>query len=126
MENKTTPLTFNIDLDTIAAIDMFKDRTNSESTSAIMRDAIERYNFDQTDTSATKAKQVSLRLDSQIRAKLKAAAKSQGVSIGSLIRECIMNFVAEDQVNPQPRVGISRSIKMEEPATEENTHPWQI
>jgi predicted transcriptional regulator len=126
MAQKTTPLTFNIDADTVAAIDAFKDRTHSESTSAIIRAAIERFDFDQLNAPAKEAKQISLRIDPAVRNRLKSVAKAQGVSVGFILRECIMNFVSEDQVNPQPRVGQLPTIKFEQPTPEEPDNPWQI
>jgi len=126
MANKTKPITFSIDSETIEAIEAFKGRTNSESTSAIIRAAIERYDFEEMDTSTAEAKQVSLRVDSIVRDKLKSVAKSQGVSIGFLLRECIMSFIAEDQSDPQPRVGKSPILTMEVSDSKKHSHPWQI
>ena len=83
MTNKKNPITFSIDKDTISAIEAYKGRTHSVSTSAIIRAAIERFDFDYLDTPTNETKQVSLRLDSVVRDKLKAVAKSQVVSVGS-------------------------------------------
>tara|TARA_B110001450_G_C17522061_1_gene441002 strand:- start:137 stop:517 length:381 start_codon:yes stop_codon:yes gene_type:complete len=126
MVSKTTPLSFNIDSDTIARIEAFKERTQSASTSAIIRTAIERYDFDQIDTSVKEGTQVSLRIEPSVRDKLKAIAKSQGVSVGFLIRECIINFVNEDEENPQPRVGNFPKSTYEEPNPKETENPFQI
>lgn len=119
MANKSTPLTINIDSETITAIEAFKERTQSESTSAIIRAAIERFDFDQLDTPAKEAKQISLRIDPTVRDKLKSVAKAQGVSVGFILRECIMNFVSEDQANPQPRVGQSPAMRNAQPTPED-------
>lgn len=126
MANKSTPLTFSIDEDTITAIEAFKDRTQSESTSAIIRAAIERFDFDQLDSPAKEAKQISLRIEPAVRDKLKSVAKAQGVSVGFILRECIMDFVSEDRTNPQPRVGQLPTIKFEKSTPEEPDNPWQI
>lgn len=126
MANKSTPLTINIDSETITAIEAFKERTQSASTSAIIRAAIERFDFDQLESPAKEAKQISLRIDPTVRDKLKSVAKAQGVSVGFILRECIMNFVSEYQVNPQPRVGQLPTIKFEQSTPEEPDNPWQI
>lgn len=124
--NKTTPLTFEIDMDVFTALEEFKDRTNSKSTSAIIREAIERYDLEDVAAEFKESKQVSLRLEKETRDRLKLVAKSQGISVGFIIRECIMNFIAEDQVTPQPRAGKTRTMTVEKPDQEEAINPWQI
>lgn len=52
MANKHRPLTLNIDTNTIAAIKLLKNRTKSESTSAVIRAAIKRFDFDQPESPA--------------------------------------------------------------------------
>lgn len=130
MANKSTPLTINIDSETITAIEAFKERTQSESTSAIIRAAIERFDFDQLESPAKEAKQISLRIDPTVRDKLRSVAKAQGVSVGFILRECIINFVSEDQTDPQPRVGQSPAMSNAQPTPEdtpeEPDNPWQI
>lgn len=126
MSNKAKPITFSIDADTVAAIEAFKDRTNSVSTSAIIRAAIERFDFDQLDTSTKEAKQISLRIDPLVRDRLKSVAKAQGVSLGYILRECILKFVSEDQTNPLPRVGHSPNPILEEEVPKKPDNPWQI
>lgn len=126
MTNKKKPITFNIDKDTISAIEAYKGRTHSVSTSAIIRAAIERFDFDHLDTPTNETKQVSLRLDSVVRDKLKAVAKSQGVSVGFILRECIMDFVTEDRLHPLPRAGHSLNQVLEKPVNDEPDDPWQI
>ena len=122
----TTPISFSIDSDTLDAVEAFNERTHYKSTSAIIRAAIERFDFESFDTPAKEQKQISLRIEPVVRDKLKSLAKTQGVSVGFLIRQCILNYISEDETSPQPKAAKTPILKNEETNEEIDIDPWQI
>lgn len=126
MTSKKTPITIGIVSDAIDGFEAFNERKHYRSTSDIIRTAIKRFDFESFDTPAKEQKQISLRIEPVARDKLKSLAKTQGVSVRFLIRQCILNFISEDATSPQPRVAKTPTLKKEETNEDVNVDLWQI
>ncbi len=92
MQTKTSPLTFELESDVYAKLEQFRTETNTRSVSVIIRKALEDFDFDSVHPENNTARQMSVRLPKDLRDELKQASKSNGVSLGKIVREAILTF----------------------------------
>lgn len=131
---KSSPLTIELDVELIERLNAFKERTSSSSVSAIVRSALEEFNFEDYKASTPKRKQISVRMSKTLSDELKKAAKVKGVSAGEVVRESILSFLENNDSSNNPSVvdgprreqkkAISLSEKLYK--DDDETNPWQI
>ncbi|MCF7687667.1 MAG: CopG family transcriptional regulator [Cephaloticoccus sp.] len=95
----TTPVTFDLPLDLLAKIEACRKTLGSGSASAVIRAALERFDFAACQPQVTPHRQISVRLSLEQRTTLKRFAKIKGVSVGELLRMAV-----EDLPRTKPKV----------------------
>ena len=131
MANKTTPFTLDLDVDLIEVLECFKKRINSPSVSAIIRVALEEFDFEAFKSSVPERRQISVRLTKGIRDELKRTAKDRGVSIGNIVREALISSLKQEKKDPREQIVDTEEITTKPTITQfdqsiKGTDPWQI
>lgn len=83
------PLTFDLPVSSIAKLGAIKKKLSLRSASAVVRLAIESYNFDAFESNNEKHRQISVRLPDQMKTKLSKFAAKKNASAGALLRAAI-------------------------------------
>lgn len=83
------PVTFDLPLDLLAKIETCRQAQGLATTSAVVRAALERFDFVGCKPPHTPHRQLSVRLTADQRAALKRYAKIKDVSVGVLLRMAI-------------------------------------
>lgn len=92
MSNQSSPLTFEIDPEIFADLESFRQETGTRSASVIIRKALEDFDLNSVQSDQNPAKQMSVRLPLTLCDELRRASKSNGVSIGKIAREALIEF----------------------------------
>ena len=83
------PLTFDLTLPLIEKIATCRAALGLASTSEVVRLAISRFNFDRYQPNHETHRQISVRLDSELRQMLKRQSRAKKASIGELLRVAV-------------------------------------
>ena len=83
------PLTFDLTLPLIEKIATCRASLGLASTSEVVRLAISRFNFDRYQPNHETHRQISVRLDSELRRMLKRQSRAKKASIGELMRVAV-------------------------------------
>ncbi len=83
------PLTFDLTLPLIEKIATCRAALGLASTSEVVRLAISRFNFDRYHPNHETHRQISVRLDSELRQMLKRQSRAKKASIGELLRVAV-------------------------------------
>ena len=83
------PLTFDLTLPLIEKIATCRAALGLASTSEVVRLAISRFNFDRYEPNHETHRQISVRLDSELRQMLKRQSRAKKASIGELLRVAV-------------------------------------
>ncbi len=86
------PLTFDLPVSSIAKLAAIKKKLGLRSASAVVRLAIESYDFDAFQSSNEKHRQISVRLPEQMKTKLAKFAAKKNASAGALLRVAIVEL----------------------------------
>lgn len=100
-KNYDTPLTFELDLELCETLQGLKDDGPFKSASEIIRKSIESFDFDTVERCGPEKKQLSTRLPKELRQQLQEVSDEAGVSIGNLIRRCLVQFLKGDSGDPE-------------------------
>lgn len=98
--NQVGPLTFQLEVEFLDRLnDPVRDK-KAQSVSAIIRDALERYDF--TNMVVVRAAQVlvSVRLPADIRRSLKKIARAKHTSVGQLVRAAVEAYLPQLEAEP--------------------------
>ena len=85
-KKSATPVTFDLPLDLLAKIEVCRKNIGVESASAVIRAALDRFDFVGCHPVTTPHRQISVRLTAEQRTALKRYAKIKDVSVGVLLR----------------------------------------
>ena len=110
MPTKTTPLTFEVDLDLIEQLQAFKASSGSASVSVIVRKALEDFDFETLRRPEATTRQVSVRLPTDLRDQLKQVAKDKDIPIGQIVREALLALLHDDAL-PRERPIVKSSMQ---------------
>lgn len=129
---KNQPLTFEIEEDLAHRLKRFKEDSGSSSSSAIIRTALDEFDFEQFRPRPSQNTQLSIRLPSHLKTVLKDTASLQNVSLGEVIREAIIAFLDSENlaergpISSRPRK--SPELKSESSGLDDSEEgdPWQI
>ena len=92
MPNQSSPLTFELDPEIFAKLETFRQETGTRTVSLIIRKALEDFDLNSVRPEQNPARQLSVRLPKHLRDELREASKSNGVSIGKIVREALIEF----------------------------------
>lgn len=81
-----TPLTFEMDADLLAKLQRYSKSPQVGTISAVIRHALQSFNFGSLKSQKRPLKQLSVRLDEDLRKQLKRVSVSKGISLGELLR----------------------------------------
>jgi Arc/MetJ-type ribon-helix-helix transcriptional regulator len=84
-----SPLTFDLPVTLIDKIEAYREKAGAASASAVIRAAVAGFNLDKFESDAVEHRQISVRLDADMKARLVKAAKKKHVSVGELLRVAI-------------------------------------
>ena len=104
------PLTFDLTLPLIEKIATCRASLGLASTSEVVRLAISRFNFDRYQPNHETHRQISVRLDSELRQMLKRQSRAKKASIGELLR------VAVDDLSVATEKKAASKAKAKKPA----------
>lgn len=128
---KNSPLTFEIKEDLASQIEEFKTSSGSSSVSAIIRAALEEYDFDDFRPEPPKTRQLSIRLPDPLKKKLQDTASLNGSSLGMVVREAIIAFLNSENLAERGPIS-NKPRKLKDPIfgfsgqDEIEDNPWQI
>lgn len=80
------PLTFDVGIDLLKRLQAIQSKIGAASLSAVVRYAIEHFNFNQFEGANKAHKQLSVRLPSDMKKRLLRLSRDKHVSIGELLR----------------------------------------
>ena len=107
---ESSPLTFDLKVELLAKIEKIRSAHGYASTSAAVRGALEKFNFDSYAPKHEKHRQISVRLPLSQKRELVRISRQKGVSVGELLR------VALDSISVRPGTGVaSRKTTPDEP-----------
>ncbi len=86
------PLTFDLPVSSIDKLTGIKKKLGLRSTSAVVRIAIESFNFDGFHSSNEKHRQISVRIPEELKTKLAKFAAKKNASAGALLRAAIVGL----------------------------------
>ncbi|MCC6414997.1 MAG: hypothetical protein IT582_03705 [Opitutaceae bacterium] len=104
--SNAVPVTFDLPLDLLAKIESCRQSLGLDTTSAVIRIALERFDFAGCQPPRTPHRQLSVRLGAEQRAALKRYAKIKDVSVGVLLRMAI-----DDLPTAKPKAKSARAKK---------------
>ncbi|MCB1105657.1 MAG: hypothetical protein H7A44_10940 [Opitutaceae bacterium] len=88
------PVTFDLPLDLLAKIETCRQALGLDTASAVIRSALERFDFAGCQPPHVPHRQISVRLSADQRSALKRYAKIKDVSVGVLLRMAIDDLPA--------------------------------
>ena len=83
------PLTFDLTLPQVQKIDAVRRARGYKTASEVVRSAIAEFDVSSYEARRPRHRQISVRLASELREKLRRHAKRKNVSIGELLREAL-------------------------------------
>ncbi|MCC5789786.1 MAG: hypothetical protein JJT75_09130 [Opitutales bacterium] len=95
--NPSSPFTFNIDENIAKALDAFIEKTEFTKLSEVVRAALEERPIEEFEVKKRTNRQVSVRIDSQMRDKLNEHAKRNNCSMGELVRLFLFDFIGKQK-----------------------------
>ena len=95
------PVTFDLPLDLLAKIENCRRDLGLDTASAVIRAALERFDFAACQPPVTPHRQISVRLTADQRSTLKRFAKIKEVSVGELLRLAIEDLPAAKAKAPK-------------------------
>lgn len=98
-ESDSAPLTIDLTHSLLNKVKGLQNRFKIRSLSALMRFALEQYDFGHYRSDRDKHHQISIRLPLGLKSKLHTLSKSKGVSIGELIRVAITELCSQPPKN---------------------------
>ena len=93
-----TPLTIEVDQETLQKIERLKDKRNERSASAVIRAALDDIDLSKIRVSKEEHRQISVRLDPAQRSMLLKVAKEQNSSLGYILRTAV-SLMAERELS---------------------------
>lgn len=110
IKKAAAPVTFDLPLDLLAKIETCRRALGLDTASAVIRAALERFDFAGCQPPHVPHRQISVRLDPDQRSALKRYAKIKDVSVGVLLRMAIDDLPAtkakpkaKQKTKPAPR-----------------------
>jgi len=97
-KNSAAPVTFDLPLDLLAKIEARRESLGASSASAVIRAALDRFDFAGCQPVISPHRQISVRLTTEQHTALKRYAKIKDVSVGVLLRMAV-----EDLPMAKPR-----------------------
>lgn len=94
--NKSSPLTFDVEGDTLLKIEALKQKNGRRTNTAVVVDALRNFDFSKANVSKNNHRQFSVRLDGDLKERLKEEAKANEVSLGALVRLAILKLADEE------------------------------
>ena len=89
------PLTFDLPLSQLGKIEAIRRREKLPTASAAVRAALENFDANAWAVKREAHRQISVRIDSKLRAAFKRLAKGKGASVGEALRAAIDAFAAK-------------------------------
>ncbi len=117
---KKAPLTVDLDATSLARIEELRASGRYKSTSDVIREVLSRVDFAKFDAGKEERKQISFRIDAELRDKLSKAAKQEGVSFGHLLRTSLLAYEgieSAEQAPPSPKSYASAPAKANDRAS---------
>jgi len=102
---KPAPVTFDLSLDLLAKIEVCRKDLEAETTSDVIRVALDQFDFAGCQPEVIPHRQISVRLNLEQRANLKRFARVKGVSVGELLRMAVESMPA-----PKPKAKQKKPI----------------
>lgn len=112
--NRTTPLTFDVDANTLEKIEALQATGPYRSVSAVMRAALDSFDFAEFRPIESPHRQISVRIAQDQRQKLRQTAKKAGVSLGELLRSAVLAMADRMLVGTNESSGIHFSMASDE------------
>ena len=107
---ESSPLTFDLKVELLAKIEKIRSAHGYASTSAAVRAALEKFDYNGYAPKRARHRQISVRLPASRKRELVKLSKLKGVSVGELLR------VALDSLSVRPGTGVaSRKTTPDEP-----------
>lgn len=105
------PFVMSLDTDLLERLSELVEAGKARSISAIIRDALEVFDFDEFQPIKPNQKAVSVRLPVEVREMMNAAADAKNASVGHLVRTAIENFIVNlDSEHPgQMQIALAES-----------------
>ncbi len=100
-KTQETPLTLELDLNLYEALQRLKKSGQYKSISEIIRKSIKSFDFDTVERCGPEKKQMSVRIPDKLKKPLQEVSDEAGVSIGNLIRRCLVQFLKGDPGDPE-------------------------
>jgi len=91
----SAPLTFDLPVSLISKIEGQRRKLGLKTASEVVRLAIEKYDFEGCEPARDPHRQVSVRLSSVQRARLKRYARQKDASVGELLRFALESLAAK-------------------------------
>lgn len=88
-KNSSAPLTFDLPVDLIKKIESIQSGHGLNSASEVVRLAMDRFDFERSKPVSVPHRQISVRITTEQRSKLKRYAKKKDTSVGELLRLAI-------------------------------------
>jgi hypothetical protein len=102
------PVTFDLPLDLLAKIEACRERLGVATASAVIRAALDRFDFAGCQPATTPHRQISVRLTTEQRTALKRYAKIKDVSVGVLLRMAVDDLPL---AKPKPKKSAAKRPK---------------
>jgi hypothetical protein len=83
------PLTFDLDEEMYGKIIAMKKKTGARSLSELIRHAVDKFDFKGLKKASKKHRQISVRLDQNMKTALSTIARTRGISAGSILRAAL-------------------------------------
>lgn len=108
----SSPLTFDLQQDLLVKLKDLQQKNGARSTSEIIRYAISVFDASTLETNTNEHKQISVRLDSELRDRLNRMSKQKKVSVGEILRAALESLPDNlPGINPETNMPKKKSTK---------------
>lgn len=108
---KPAPVTFDLSLDLLAKIEVCRKGLEAETTSDVIRAALDQFDFAGCQPEVIPHRQISVRLNAEQRANLKRFSRVKGVSVGELLRMAVESMPAPKAKKKKPVAKKKKTVR---------------
>lgn len=108
----TKPITFDLPAELFGELEKSASSNNGATVSALIRHALERFDFRSVSKEERSRRQVSVRVDGKLATSLRNAAKRGKTSVGDVIRQALVDLLASPGgIDFEPKPGQTMAKK---------------